>query len=482
MRASFAVLALAACGNDGGGSDGRMIRVSTTGGGTVSTENSLFDRFECGVQCLGDFVFGEPVTFTATPDPGSTFVGWSGLCIGTESRCTVTGDGYVAATFGPLYPAEAHDLAAVNAEVAVAHVGDALAVLEPHRLRRMAADGTMEQISSLGLGGHPHFVQDQGTGDTAIIGTLDDDFVFDGIDFADPTRPRLVLQLAPDLHLIDSFEIPHTAVASLGPLGTAIAGYYSSEVRLEGFEGLDPGDSDVGLFVALRDGAAWTAAMFDGAVVPTAMAQDAATNLWVALYVPESTSLGAQALAPGSYVAVFAPADPAVMAAKGPPMDLVHVRRVRGPSTFYPIENDMLVASGEMAGVDVVRIDGGFGDAWRQVFDVVESSWGCGNTFMAPSIALEEDAVWIAGGVCAGSLLAPSGPPLSTTGGYALAMDLGTGTRRHALRLGSIAQVIPGAERQILAWPSEFNNTYYDLGPAATQSPGPFVLSIATAP
>jgi subtilisin family serine protease len=44
---------------------------------------------ECGSTCVASFSAGTQVTLTATPQPGSSFFGWSGACAGT-SACTVT--------------------------------------------------------------------------------------------------------------------------------------------------------------------------------------------------------------------------------------------------------------------------------------------------------------------------------------------------------------------------------------------------------
>lgn len=71
---------------------------SGTGNGTVSSSPS---GINCGSTCSANFNQGSTVTLTATPDSGSTFMGWSGGgCSGTGS-CTVnmSGNQTVTATF-----------------------------------------------------------------------------------------------------------------------------------------------------------------------------------------------------------------------------------------------------------------------------------------------------------------------------------------------------------------------------------------------
>jgi uncharacterized repeat protein (TIGR02543 family) len=57
----------------------------------------------CNAGCSSDtgtFTIGTPVTLTATPASGSTFVGWSVPgCGGTSCTVTMTGDQTVTATF-----------------------------------------------------------------------------------------------------------------------------------------------------------------------------------------------------------------------------------------------------------------------------------------------------------------------------------------------------------------------------------------------
>jgi uncharacterized protein (DUF2141 family) len=68
-----------------------------TGSGSVTSNPA---GITCGADCSEVYNQGTSVTLTATPDSGSTFTGWSGVCSGTGA-CTVsmTSDKTVTATF-----------------------------------------------------------------------------------------------------------------------------------------------------------------------------------------------------------------------------------------------------------------------------------------------------------------------------------------------------------------------------------------------
>ena len=62
------------------------IDAEATGSGSVSSDPA---GIECPEDCSADFGEGTAVTLSATPDPGSTFLGWSGDCEGNEA-CELT--------------------------------------------------------------------------------------------------------------------------------------------------------------------------------------------------------------------------------------------------------------------------------------------------------------------------------------------------------------------------------------------------------
>jgi hypothetical protein len=108
------------------------LSVIKAGGGTgqVTSDPS---GISCGVDCLESFTLGQVVTLTATADPGSTFMGWSGDASGATSPVTVTMDAskVVTATFD-IVPPQYADLAVTE---------DVLRCPAPSRQRSAASRG-----------------------------------------------------------------------------------------------------------------------------------------------------------------------------------------------------------------------------------------------------------------------------------------------------------------------------------------------------
>ena len=70
-----------------------------TGSGTVTSDPAGID---CGLDCGELYDYGTVVTMTATPDPGSIFVGWGGSPDCTDGVVTMVGDRGCVATFDAL--------------------------------------------------------------------------------------------------------------------------------------------------------------------------------------------------------------------------------------------------------------------------------------------------------------------------------------------------------------------------------------------
>lgn len=70
-----------------------------SGNGTITSSPA---SISCGATCSANFMAGQVVSLTATPDSNSTFAGWSGACSGTGS-CNVTMNAAqsVSASFAP---------------------------------------------------------------------------------------------------------------------------------------------------------------------------------------------------------------------------------------------------------------------------------------------------------------------------------------------------------------------------------------------
>ena len=77
---------------------GHVLNVQTTGPGAVT---STPGGIACGTDCSEAYPEGANVTLVASPNAGSSFLGWSGACTGTASTCIVamTEQRAVAAAF-----------------------------------------------------------------------------------------------------------------------------------------------------------------------------------------------------------------------------------------------------------------------------------------------------------------------------------------------------------------------------------------------
>ena len=62
------------------------LTVTVVGDGTVTDASS---GISCPSDCDESYKKGSSVTLTATPDADSSFLGWSGACVGTDPTCVV---------------------------------------------------------------------------------------------------------------------------------------------------------------------------------------------------------------------------------------------------------------------------------------------------------------------------------------------------------------------------------------------------------
>jgi uncharacterized repeat protein (TIGR02543 family) len=69
-----------------------LVTVTKSGTGT-GTVTSAPTGISCGTSCSTRLAFGDSITLTATPAPGSTFNGWAVSCPGTTAPCKVMNSG-----------------------------------------------------------------------------------------------------------------------------------------------------------------------------------------------------------------------------------------------------------------------------------------------------------------------------------------------------------------------------------------------------
>ncbi|MEO8133159.1 MAG: hypothetical protein ABI831_04185 [Betaproteobacteria bacterium] len=70
---------------------GDFLTITRSGTGSGSVD-SIDKRMACGNKCVAAYPAGTAVTLTVKPGSGSTFVGWTGACAGTQS-CTLSVNG-----------------------------------------------------------------------------------------------------------------------------------------------------------------------------------------------------------------------------------------------------------------------------------------------------------------------------------------------------------------------------------------------------
>lgn len=71
------------------GQGGLSVRLEGNGSGTVAATDAG-TSIDCGPRCVASYALSTLVTLEATADTGSSFVGWSGACSGTQSTCQVS--------------------------------------------------------------------------------------------------------------------------------------------------------------------------------------------------------------------------------------------------------------------------------------------------------------------------------------------------------------------------------------------------------
>jgi uncharacterized repeat protein (TIGR01451 family) len=104
---------------------GHMLTAQTTGPGAVTSSPG---GIACGTDCSEAYPPGTSVTLVASPNAGSTFLGWGGACTGTASTCTVamTEQRSVTASFGTPPPPPDTTAPAITLKVPAQKLGAAL--------------------------------------------------------------------------------------------------------------------------------------------------------------------------------------------------------------------------------------------------------------------------------------------------------------------------------------------------------------------
>jgi sugar lactone lactonase YvrE len=71
---------------------GLTIRLAGSGSGKITAPSGGGIGIDCGSHCIDYYLIGETINLTATPNSGSTFMGWGGDCSGLRNPFTITLD------------------------------------------------------------------------------------------------------------------------------------------------------------------------------------------------------------------------------------------------------------------------------------------------------------------------------------------------------------------------------------------------------
>jgi hypothetical protein len=102
-------------------------------GSATGTVTSQPAGISCGATCGASFSAGAPVTLTAAPAAGATFVRWTGGCTGTAPQCTITMTAPMTATATFAQSFTDVPLAVRTTPVRAAHVAELRAAIDALR-------------------------------------------------------------------------------------------------------------------------------------------------------------------------------------------------------------------------------------------------------------------------------------------------------------------------------------------------------------